>query len=217
MRPLDEYVGTIGKNLQSSNERNYTDLANTFSAYANSAGTFVETGGSSHNIVWIPDIAANISFQKVPNGWDAVSFWFSGCAMAKFKHKVDNLSYVCHIYLNGNNKERMAWQKFMKHDNIEDVILFMPFAYVRPNNYEDIRTQHAIGVIDADNNCKAFLIDRTKTTIASIKDHLLQNDEIAKGKETACAATLYKNVSRPPVEEASDMPKETGGSCCLLI
>ncbi|MDR0954006.1 MAG: hypothetical protein LBM20_01310 [Rikenellaceae bacterium] len=210
MRPFDDYANIINEVIGSSIRRNTTLLSNaaTFSSLAGQDDIFVDLGRTDDHIAWTHYREGKICFQEIRNGDDAMSFEFTGCAMAKFTYTDSNnrsSNYVCHIYLQGQgqpNDTRESWNTFVNSGSISNIVLFYPFNYfnvrkdvikrdtdvMNMNKGKFIINYFAAGVIDNDNVCKAFFysvkmnMDERKATIEPKADHKLTDGEIYRGE-----------------------------------
>ncbi|MDR2937478.1 MAG: hypothetical protein LBU92_00885 [Prevotellaceae bacterium] len=162
-------------------------LASRFSSYAKDVSAekndiFIEVGEVIDDVVCLPYIEGRITFCEVPEGCDAISFWFSGCAMAKFKY--EGKWYVCHISLHGAGNTydcREYWNTFVRNrrdSGIENIILFYPFTIAS-------RSGLAMGIMDG-SECRAFTADISPLNsepIKPIETKEFPDSEVKKGAE----------------------------------
>ncbi|MDR0907134.1 MAG: hypothetical protein LBM63_00775 [Rikenellaceae bacterium] len=187
MKPFKDYVGILPEK-EIRFQKGLSDLSKTFSSLVGTQDVFVGMGGYYGDAAWTSYQEGKIYFQRIPDNFDAVSFYFTGCAMAKFTYTDGSSSsnYICHIYLEGvggNNDTRKHWNNFVKHESISNIILFYPYNYFKviSDDLSYFLNHQAVGVIDRLNSCKTFLVDVVERK--SVAEYELKYDEIIGNKE----------------------------------
>ena len=89
--------------------------------------------------------------------YDAISFDFSGCLMARFR--MDGRYYAAHIHCDDNhqNDSRYVWANFMNlHRNrISDLTIFQPGHCLR-------KFKSTWGIIESDGTCYSILLEESQ-------------------------------------------------------
>lgn len=106
-----------------------------------------------------------IHYSEFGNNNYAISFGFTGCAMAKFT--LGGHTYFCHIYTSGDAVYdcKAAWNKFLQDNSskITDLVIFKPFT---PRIYTMYSNNLSVlGIIAKDGSCYSALMDKSSLTI----------------------------------------------------
>lgn len=124
-----------------------------------------------------------ISIRMISKAVDAVSFDFSGCAMACFEIK--GMRYVAHIHLREGDDCRKEWNNFVKNNRklITKFVMFIPDDYYSGSNKEQEELNkkdyciNLLGVISADWKCYSVVLankfEEPIFQVVCIKKHYL--------------------------------------------
>lgn len=126
-----------------------------------------------------------IYFHEVESNAIAISYEFSGCAMAKIT-MCNGKKYVFHIFLQGNDPTdcRRHWNSFVRNGIINgiirDIILFKPFEPFKSKARST--REFAIGVIDANNQCFSIKIENNNNNFDYRDSYKFSNTSVLKPK-----------------------------------
>lgn len=117
----------------------------------------------------VTEQSGTIQYAEIPSvGTKALSFKFSGCAMAYFNH--NGHYYVAHIFLDLTRPDDCGnlWNQFVLNEqrNIREYVIFKPFGANRVCNYMN-RCSHrgmiinpaVVGIITPDLRCFSVVTD----------------------------------------------------------
>lgn len=122
---------------------------------------------------YLPFAKNGINFV-CPNGLDVISFNFTGCIMAAFKH-VDGTMKVCHVSTGPGQDCKDEWQRVKTVST--NVFAFRPSDFIETNGQA---LWGCYGLITADLQTYAITVvrahDGTRSVAAIKKAHLLRGE-----------------------------------------
>lgn len=202
---VHDYI-TIYENSRNSSWAGYiSNLAKQFSALGNKDlpdeptipfhkknDVFQENGGTIQymgtTVNFTQYKAGYIYFHEVQSRAIAISYEFTGCAMAKVTMSNGRV-YIFHVFLNDDSSDcRRYWNSFMRNGIISgiisDIILFKPFEPFKP--FLRSTREFAIGIIDSNNQCLSIKMEKAQSANVYkpvyCDKYILTNDSIIKPK-----------------------------------
>lgn len=178
---VDDYIRIYENVRNSCGEGYFSNLAMQFSKLGNKDipnvsniqflkrdEVFQENGGTIQymgtTVNFTQYKSGYIYFHEVQSNAIAISYDFSGCAMAKVMMS-NGRAYVFHIFLNDNSRDcRRYWNSFVRNGIISgiisDIVLFKPFEPFKLN----LRStrEFAIGIVDSNNQCISIKMEKAQ-------------------------------------------------------